>query len=76
MSVITQMAKKTEVDAKFIVLGLSIISGVIFYFVKYYFPDMIDVVWQHMLGAYGISQMVYNYAISWFEDKKEKEKKK
>ena len=61
MSIITQIAKKTEVDAKIIILALSIIAGIAFYFVKYYYPDMIDVVWQHTLGAYGVSQIIYNY---------------
>ena len=76
MSIITQIAKKTEVDAKIIILALSLIVGAAFYFVKLYYPDMVDVVRQHMLGAYWISQVVYNYVISWFEDKKDKEKKK
>lgn len=52
MSIITQIAKKTEVDAKIIILALSLIVGAAFYFVKLYYPDMVDVVWQHTLGAY------------------------
>lgn len=75
MSVITQIAKKTSVDAKIIILALSLIVGAAFYFIKLYYPDMVDVVWQHMLGAYWVSQVIYNYIISFFE-KKDKEKKK
>lgn len=71
MSIITQIAKKTEIDAKLIILGLSIISWIAFYFVKLYYPDTIDMVWQHTLGAYGVSQVVYNYCISFFEKKEE-----
>ena len=75
MSIITQIAKKTEVDAKIIILSLSVIAGIAFYFVKYYYPDMVDVVWQHTLGAYWISQVVYNYWISIYEEKTGKKKK-
>lgn len=76
MSIITQIAKKTEVDAKIIILGLSIIVWAAFYFVKYYHPDMVDVVWQHTLGAYGVSQLIYNYAFSIWEEKTWKKVKK
>ena len=75
MSIITQIAKKTEVDAKIIILALSIIVWAAFYFVKFYYPDMVDVVWQHTLGAYAVSQLVYNYIIQIFEEKKGKVKK-
>lgn len=75
MSVITQIAKKTEVDAKIIILALSLIVGAAFYFVKLYYPDMVDVVWQHTLGAYWISQVVYNYWISIYEERTGKKKK-
>ena len=76
MSIITQIAKKTEVDAKIIILSLSLIVGAVFYFVKLYYPDMVDVVWQHTLGAYGVSQVIYNYAISIWEEKHLNSKKK
>ena len=75
MSIITQIAKKTEVDAKIIILALSVIAGIAFYFVKLYYPDMVDVVWQHTLGAYGVSQVIYNYWLSIWEEKTGKKKK-
>lgn len=75
MSIVTQIAKKTEVDAKIIILALSIIVWAAFYFVKLYYPDMVDVVWQHTLGAYGVSQVVYNYWISIWEERTGKKKK-
>lgn len=75
MSIITQIAKKTEVDAKIIILALSLIVGAAFYFVKLYYPDMVDVVWQHTLGAYWVSQLVYNYAFSIYEERTGKKKK-
>lgn len=49
MSIITQIAKKTEVDAKIIILALSLIVGAAFYFVKLYYPEMVENVWQHTL---------------------------
>ena len=76
MSIITQIAKKTEVDAKIIILALSLIVGAAFYFVKLYYPELVENVWQHTLGAYAVSQVIYNYGISLVEDKKEKVKKK
>lgn len=75
MSIITQIVKKTEVDAKIIILALSVVVGTAFYFLKEAYPDMIDVVYQEVLGAYAVSQVVYNYIISLFEDKKGKVKK-
>ena len=75
MSIITQLTKKTGVDAKIIILALSVVVGTVFYFLKEAYPEMIDVVYQKVLGAYAVSQVVYNYVISWFEDKKDKEKK-
>lgn len=71
MSVITQIAKKTELDAKIIILALSLIVGAAFYFVKLYYPELVENVWQHTLGVYAVSQVVYNYWISFFEKKKE-----
>ena len=76
MSIITQIAKKTEVDAKIIILALSLIVGAAFYFVKLYYPDMVDVVWQHTLGAYWVSQVIYNYGIQIREERTWKKVKK
>ena len=71
MSVITQIAKKTEVDAKIIILWLSIIAGVVFYFVKESYPEMVDKIYEKTLWAYAVSQVIYNYGISLWEKKKE-----
>lgn len=76
MSIVTQIAKKTEIDAKIIILALSIIAGVAFYFIKFYYPEVVENVWQHTLGAYAVSQVVYNYCISFFEEKKALNSKK
>lgn len=75
MSIITQIAKKTEVDAKIIILALSVIAGIAFYFVKLYYPELVENVWQHTLGAYAVSQVVYNYAFSIYEERTGKKKK-
>lgn len=64
MSIITQIAKKTEIDAKIIILALSVIFGTIFYFVKESYPDLVNEVWQKTLWAYAVSQVIYNYGIS------------
>lgn len=76
MSIITQLTKKTGVDAKIIILVLSVVVGTVFYFLKETYPEMIDVVYQEVLGAYWISQVVYNYWISLFEKGKEDKEKK
>ena len=75
MSIITQIAKKTEVDAKIIILALSLIVGAAFYFVKLYYPELVENVWQHTLGAYAVSQVIYNYGIQIFEERTGKKKK-
>jgi predicted neutral ceramidase superfamily lipid hydrolase len=49
MSIITQIAKKTEIDAKIIILALSVIFGTVFYFVKESYPDLVNEVWQKTL---------------------------
>lgn len=49
MSIITQIAKKTEVDAKIIILALSVIFGTVFYFVKESYPDLVNEVYQKTL---------------------------
>lgn len=72
MSVITQIVKKTEVDAKIIILALSIVVWTAFYFLKERFPEMIDVVYQQTLWAYAVSQVIYNYGIQLREERKEK----
>lgn len=64
MSVITQIVKKTEIDARIIILVLSIIAGVAFYFVKEAYPDFVDKVYEKVLWSYAISQVIYNYIIS------------
>lgn len=72
MSIITQVTKKTAVDAKIIILALSVIVWVAFYFIKFYYPNIVDVVRQHTLGAYWISQVIYNYWFQLWEERKEK----
>lgn len=76
MSVITQIAKKTEVDAKIIILWLSIIFGVIYYFFQETQPEFLEIVSKKVLWAYWISQVVYNYWISLWEKKKDLDPKK
>ena len=75
MSIITQIVKKTEVDAKIIILALSLVFGTAFYFLKLYYPEFVENAWEKMIGSYGVSQVVYNYAISLFEKKKDKGEK-
>ena len=70
MSVITQIVKKTEVDARIIILVLSLIVGVAFYFVKEAYPEMVDKVYEKALWAYAVSQVIYNYIISIWVEKK------
>jgi len=74
MSIITQLTKKTGVDAKIIILALSVVVGTVFYFLKEAYPEMIDVVYQKTLWAYWISQVVYNYWIQLFEERNDKKK--
>lgn len=74
MSIITQLTKKTGIDAKIIILALSIIVWTVFYFLKEAYPEMIDVVYQEVLGAYWISQVVYNYGIDLRVKRKDKKK--
>lgn len=74
MSIITQLAKKTKLDAKIIIAVLSIVFGAIYYFVKMYHPEILDEVIQKVIGAYGVSQVIYNYVIQLFIEKKEEKK--
>lgn len=71
MSIITQIAKKTEIDAKIIILVLSVIFGTVFYFMKESYPEFIDNAWKGILWAYGFSQIVYNY---WIQLREKREK--
>jgi len=75
MSIITQVAKKTKIDGKYIIAVLSIILGGIYFFVKKNHPEIVEEVMTFTIGIYGISQVVYNYIIKRFEkDKKEETK--
>ena len=74
MSIITQIVKKTEIDAKIVIMVLSVIFGTVFYFLKESYPEFIENAWKQILGAYGISQIVYNYVIEIREHKKEETK--
>lgn len=70
MSVITQIVKKTKVDARIIILVLSLVAGLAFYLIKNAYPEFIDNAYEKMLGAYAVSQIIYNYVISiWIEGK-------
>lgn len=69
MSIITQIVKKTEVDAKIIILVLSLVFGTAFYFLKLYYPEFVENAWEKMIGSYGVSQVIYNYAINIWEQK-------
>lgn len=73
MSIITQIVKKTEIDAKIIIMVLSVVFGALFYFLKESYPEFIENAWKQILGAYGVSQIIYNYAISLREKKEENE---
>lgn len=70
LSVITQIAKKSELSAKIIILVLSLISWGVYYFFKTKYPELLDEVWTYTLGVYGVSQVVYNYVIALREEKK------
>lgn len=69
MSIITQIVKKTEVDAKIIILALSLVFGTAFYFLKLYYPEFVENAWEKMIGSYGVSQVIYNYIIQTYEQK-------
>lgn len=69
LSVVTQIAKKSELSAKIIILVLSLIAWGVYYFFKTKYPELLDEVWQYTLGVYGISQVVYNYVIALREEK-------
>ena len=69
MSIITQIVKKTEVDAKIIILALSLVFGTAFYFLKLYYPEFVENAWEKMIGSYGVSQIIYNYVIQTREEK-------
>ena len=75
MSIVTQIAKKTEVDAKIIILALSVFVGIVFYFVKEAYPEMVDKVYEKALWSYAVSQVIYNYIISIREERTDKKKK-
>ena len=70
LSVITQIAKKSKLSAKIIIFVLSIIVWGVNYLFKTKYPDLLEEVWQYTLWVYGISQIVYNYGISFFEKEK------
>ena len=76
MSIITQIVKKTEVDAKIIILALSLVFGTAFYFLKLYYPEFVENAREKMIGSYGVSQVVYNYIIQIYEQKHLDSKKK
>lgn len=69
MSIITQIVKKTEVDAKIIILALSLVFGTAFYFLKLYYPEFVENAREKMIGSYGVSQIIYNYVIQTREEK-------
>ena len=74
MSIITQLAKKLDLNPKTIIAGLSIVLTA-YYFLKMYYPDTIEDIIQKVLGAYGMSQIVYNYIIEIFIENKPLTKK-
>lgn len=76
MSVITQIVKKTEIDAKIIIMALAFIFGAAFYFLKLYYPEFVENARKQVLGAYWISQIIYNYIIQIWEEKKSIKKTK
>jgi len=49
LSVITQVAKKGKIDAKIIILILSIVAGGVYYFFKTKYPELLEEVWQYTL---------------------------
>lgn len=69
LSVITQIAKKSELSARIIILVLSLIAWGVYYFFKTKYPELLDEVWTYTLWVYGISQVVYNYVIALREEK-------
>lgn len=70
VSFITQLSKDKWINAKWIILGLSIIAGAVYYVGNYFAPDLVENVWKTTLEIYGFSQIVYNYVLKWFETEK------
>ena len=73
VSIITQISKNRGISAKWIVLALSIIVGCWYFLGVKVFEEEIQIVWKNVLEVYGISQLVYNYCIKYFEEDKKNE---
>lgn len=51
------------------VLIISLIAWVIYYFANLAYPELTENIWKSVLEIYGFSQIVYNYVIKRFETK-------
>ena len=71
VSIITQFAKNKGIKAKWIVLVLSILVWAFYFIGNKMFAEEMDLVWRNVLEVYGISQVIYNYCIKYFEEKNE-----
>lgn len=71
VSVITQIAKNRGIKAKWIVLALSIVIWWFYFLWVKVFAEEMDIIWKNTLEVYGISQVIYNYVIKYFEEKNE-----
>ena len=69
VSLLTQLANKSWISSKWMVLIISFIAWAIYYFANMAFPELTENIWKSVLEIYGFSQIVYNYVIKRFETK-------
>lgn len=71
VSIITQIAKHRGIKAKWIVLALSIVVWWFYFLGTKVFAEEMEIIWRNVLEVYGVSQIIYNYVIKYFEDENE-----
>lgn len=69
VSLLTQLANKSWISSKWMVLIISLIAWAIYYFANIAYPELTENIWKSVLEIYWFSQIVYNYVIKRFETK-------
>ena len=63
VSLITWLVGKVGINKNWIVVGLSIFFGALYYVATVLFPEQLQWAWENILAIYGVSQIVYNFVI-------------
>ena len=60
---VTWLVGKVGISKHWIVIGLSMVFGALYYVFSKLYPEQLQWAWENILAIYWVSQIIYNFVI-------------